>query len=197
MNKEFQNLPHQLLALKTRITRDFDGANQAISLEDSAISIMTDFNHVRPFLISASATIGDINQKMIACGVRLLFVADAHGVLQGLVTYNDLFGDKPVRYVQEHGGQHHEITTSDIMTPLSHLEALQRSDILKARIGDIVKTIKDSGRQHLLVVEDIAEGEQIVSGLFSSTHIEKQLDIKIEVSPRANTFADLERALTE
>jgi hypothetical protein len=32
--------------------------------------------------------------------------------------------------------------------------------------------------------------------LFSSTHIEKLLDIEIELSPRAQTFADLERALS-
>ena len=31
---------------------------------------------------------------MVGCGVRLLFVTETHGLLQGLVTYTDLFGEK-------------------------------------------------------------------------------------------------------
>ena len=198
MNQEFRNLPHKHLSSKTLITSDQRGTSGKISLEDVALTIMTDFRYVRPFRISPVATIEEINQRMIACGVRLLFVAENHDELQGLVTYNDIFGEKPVRYLQEHGGQREDIMTRDIMTPLDQLEALQLSDIVKARIGDILKTIQDRGRHHLLVIEDKApNGEQIVSGLFSSTQMEKQLGIKIEISARAKTFSDVERALSE
>ena len=81
------------------------------------------------------------------------------------------------------------------MTPVSQLEALQLADILKARVGDIVETIKSTGRQHILVCEDQPDGKHAIKGLFSSTQIENRLGIKIEMSPRANTFADIERAL--
>ena len=134
---------------------------------------------------------------MINCGVRLLFVADNSNALLGLVTYNDIYGEKPVRYLQASGGKREEISAQDIMTPLANLEALEIADILKASIGDLIETMKLSGRQHILVVENQADGSQALSGLISSTLIEKRLEIKIELSPRANTFADLERALTE
>lgn len=197
MNNEYQNLPHRSLASGISVTQNKRREAVKVGLEDPAFSLMTDFKHVRPFSTTTTATIGEINQKMIACGVRLLFVTDNNDALLGLVTYNDIFGEKPVRYLQENGGKREDISVQDIMTPLVRLEALDIANILKARIGDIVETMGFNGRQHILVVGDQSDGTQAISGLFSSTQIEKRLGIKIELSPRANTFADLERALNE
>jgi predicted transcriptional regulator len=196
MTVEHHNLSHKSLAPGTIITQNRPIRSTRISLTDPASSIMTDFSHTRPFLTTAAANIDEINDKMIACGVRLLFVTEGNEILQGLITYNDIIGEKPVRYMQEHGGTRSEILAQDIMVPLNKLEALQLEDVLKANIGDIVEVLRAAGRQHLLVVEDQTNGIQIISAMFSSTQIEKQLGIKIELSPRANTFAELERALT-
>jgi len=195
MNNEFQNLPYNLLSSGTLITHNRRSRSVKIALEDAAYSVMTDFNHIRPFSTSGDANIEQINNKMIACGVRLLFVAEQDEVLLGLVTYNDIFGEKPLQYMQEHGGKREEILARDIMTPHDQLEVLQLSDILTARVGDIVETIKSSGRQHILVCENQPDGSHVITGLFSSTQIENRLQIKIEMSPRANTFVDIERAL--
>ena len=196
MNIEYQDLPHRSISSGTRITQN--GSREAVKIgqQDPAFLMMTDFNHVRPFSTTITATIAEINQKMINCGVRLLFVIDNNDALLGLVTYNDIYGEKPVRYLQENGGKRDEISALDIMTPLASLEALEITDVLKARIGDVVETMKTTGRQHILVVESHTDGVQTLSGLFSSTQIENRLNMKIELSPRANTFADLERALT-
>jgi len=196
MNHEYHNLPNNLLASGTLITQNKRGKSIKISLDDAAFSMMTNFNHIKPFSTTGHASIEEINAKMIACGVRLLFVAEQDEVLLGLVTYNDIFGEKPLQYIRENGGKREEILARDIMTPLNRLEALQLADILTARVGDIVETMKLSGRQHILVCEGQPDGSHAITGLFSSTQIEKRLGIKIEMSPRANTFADLERALT-
>ena len=105
-------------------------------------------------------------------------------------------GDKPVRAIQENGVSQEESLAQEIMTPLAQVEALQKKDVLRVRVGDIVETLRVAGRQHMLVSDINEKGEQIVCGLFSSTHLEQVLDIKIELSPRAHTFAELERALT-
>jgi CBS domain-containing protein len=196
MNTNYQDLAHELLVPGTAIlqNRNADGAD--ITPEDKAEQVYTDFAYTRPFMINSTATIDQINDKMIACGVRLLFVTEAHGLLQGLVTHTDLFGEKPVRYIQEHGGNRAEILAQDIMTPLTQLESLRQKDVRKAKVGDIVKTLQASGRQHLLVSDIDEFGSHTVTGLFSSTHLEKLLGIKIELSPRAHSFADLERALS-
>jgi len=195
MNGSYHNLRHQSLPSNTTISHNIGGNKERYKLADSANSIMTDFSRSQPFLITATATIDQINDKMIACGVRLLFVVEGDDVLQGLVTHDDIIGEKPVRYVQEHGGTRGEILARDIMMPRGRLEVLQFQDISNARIGDIVETIKSVGRQHLLVVESQDDGSQYISGMFSSTHIEKHLGIKIEISRRANTFADIERVV--
>lgn len=195
MSNEYQSLIYRPLSPGTLITYNRRARSVDISLEDPASSMMTDFNHIRPFATTADASIEQINNKMIACGVRLLFVAERDEVLLGLVTYNDIFGEKPLQYIQEHGGKREEITALDIMTPMSRLESLELSDILRSRVGDIIETMKTSGRQHVLVTEDQLDGRQMINGMFSSTQIEKRLKIQIELSPRANTFADIERAL--
>lgn len=196
MNASFQILPHSLLTPGTSIYQGDEAESASVSLRDPARSVFTDFHHIRPFSIGSAATLAEVNDKMIACGVRLLFVADGSGSLQGLVTYTDLFGEKPLRYIQEHGGSRDQIVVLDIMTPLSQLDSLQYGDVLRATVGDIVETIRESDRQHLLVSQILEDGRQIIIGMFSSTHIEKRIGIKIELSARASTFADLERALT-
>jgi CBS-domain-containing membrane protein len=195
MSTNYQNLAHELLAPGTTITHRHQPEPRSIRLADSAARVYTDFSLTRPFSVSATTPIDQINEKMVACGVRLLFVTEGDAALQGLVTYSDLFGDKPVRYIQAHGGTRSEILAQDIMTPLVQLEALRRPDVEKSRVGDIVETIKAAGRQHMLVSDFSENGDQTISGLFSSTHIEKLLGIKIELSARAQTFSELERAL--
>ncbi len=196
MNTSYRSLPHALLEPGTSIFQSQHPEIDSITLVDKAELVFTDFTYIRPFTISSTASIDQINDKMIAYGVRLLFVAKADGVLHGLVTFTDLFGEKPVQYIQQHGGSREEILAQDIMTPLAQLEALQQKNVLRAKVGDIVETIKAAGRQHMLVSHTYADDRQVVTGLFSSTHIEKLLGIEIELSPRAQTFADLERALS-
>ena len=195
MSFRYHSLPNNLLSSGTLIAHHGRGKSIKVTLEDAAFSVITDFNHIKPFPTTGGANIDEINSKMIACGVRLLFVAEHDDVLLGLVTYNDIFGEKPLQYIKEHGGKREEILARDIMTPLDQLEALQFADILRAQVGDIVETIKSTGRQHILVCEDQPDGTHAIKGLFSSTQIEKRLGIKIEMSARANTFADIERAL--
>jgi CBS-domain-containing membrane protein len=195
MSTNYQNLAHELLTPGTTITHRDQPEPCSIKLADSAARVYTDFSLTRPFSVSAATPIDQVNEKMIACGVRLLFVTEGNAVLQGLVTYSDLFGDKPVRYIQAHGGTRNEILAQDVMTPLAQLEALHRPDVEKSRVGDIVETIKAAGRQHMLVSDFCESGDQTITGLFSSTHIEKLLGVKIELSARAQTFSELERAL--
>lgn len=196
MNTPFQVIPHQLLPPGTSILQLHEAESASVTLQDKASAVYTDFRYIRPFSIAATATLQQVNDKMIACGVRMLFVADNDGRLQGLITYTDVFGEKPVGYVREHGGTREEVLARDVMTPLTHLEALRQEDVVKASVGDIVQTITNAGRQHMLVCQTLEDGSQVICGLFSSTHIEKLIDMKIELSSRANTFADLERALS-
>ncbi len=158
--------------------------------------VMTDFNITSPFAIEPTASIDATNDKMIAAGVRMLFVTGGDGTLFGLVTASDVLGEKPVQYLHDHGGKREDIMAQDIMTPHSELQALKLLDVEKSTVGDIVETISKLQRQHVLVVEsnETKSGESI-RGLFSTTQIMRQTGIEITVSSRADSFADIERAI--
>jgi ferric-dicitrate binding protein FerR (iron transport regulator) len=81
------------------------------------------------------------------------------------------------------------------MTPVGKLEAMSLREVEGARIGDVVETLKRTGRQHALVVERTPKGTAI-RGIFSASRIGRQLGKPVETAGIAYTFAELEAALT-
>lgn len=172
-----------------------DKASDKIITERSpATNVMTDLNIVKPFSISPDASIRETNDKMIACGVRLLFVLDSHGKLLGLITSNDIIGEKPMRYIAVHGGSHGELSASQLMTPLGKLEAVPLEQIKKITVGQLLKAVQDSKRHHMLVVET-AGNQALVRGIISVTQIGRQLGIEVSPTLRATSFAQLNKEL--
>lgn len=68
-------------------------------------------------------------------------------------------------------------------------------DVEDAKIGDIVATLRGAGRQHAIVLDEDDRGRAILRGIFSTTQIARQLGVAIEPDGKAQTFAELERAL--
>lgn len=163
-----------------------------VTMDDPATYVMTDLHNATAFTILAAASIDAANDKMIACGVRSLFVTDSDGPILGLITASDILGEKPVMFLKEHGGTRDRIQVQDIMTPRDTLEALRISDIEKAKVGDIVESMKMFGRQHVLVVEKNPKGSaESVRGIISTTQIGRQLGIEIKPSNEVNTILSL------
>jgi len=99
--------------------------------------------------------------------------------------------------MHEVGCKHDEILVRDIMTPVSSLEALNLADIEHARVGDIVETLRNSGRQHALVVATAPDARiEHVRGIFSTSHISRMMNARVEVSEVATSFAAIQNALS-
>jgi len=82
------------------------------------------------------------------------------------------------------------------MTHADDLDVLHLEDVEKARVGDIVVTLKRLGRQHALVMEPSrVSGAKAVRGIFSLTQIGRQLDVVIEPHEVMSTFARIEAVL--
>lgn len=168
-----------------------------VLLEDHAINVMTDLNKIRTFTIEATNTLEFTIAKMIACGVRLLFVMNADNTFVGIVAASDLLGEKPILHLQQNGGIRENILIQDLMTSCDQLKTLQLFDVSRSKVGDIVETMKAFGRQHILVVDVLKEShKEYICGLFSTTQISRQLGTSIEVLPRANTFAEVGSAIS-
>ncbi|MCG6968933.1 MAG: CBS domain-containing protein [Gammaproteobacteria bacterium] len=196
----FKPLQYFAIAKTTKIDRRTTNRPTDVALEDPATLVMTDFNETQPFSIEPTASIDDTNDKMIACGVRLLFVTDAAGSLLGLVTASDVLGEKPLKYLQEHGGRREDIIAQEIMTPHEQLLALHMNDVQMASVGDIIETMKTFGRQHILVSDSANQDSsgasaETIRGIFSTSQISRQVGFTIELVERANNFAEVEKTL--
>jgi CBS domain containing-hemolysin-like protein len=127
-------------------------------------------------------------------GVRSLLVVDAAGRIEGIVTANDILGERPLQAALERGVRSAELAVREVMTPAERVEALPLDSLLDACVGHVVATLQRAGRQHALVVERAGEGD-VVRGIFSLSLIGAELGITLEYTGVASTFAEIERAL--
>lgn len=193
---QFKPLSRSIVSPGSKLLQPQHTLAGQVSLFDPGLRVMTDFARIRPFTISGATSIDEANQKMIHCGVRLLFVTTETGHIFGLITASDILGEKPLTYIQEHGGARSEILVQEIMTPFQQLDAVSLNDVNLATVGDVVETMKDIGRQHILVVETGGENWiESVRGMFSTTQIALQLGIEVFPSFRASSFAEIETAV--
>ena len=114
---------------------------------------------------------------MIQRGVRSLLVLNQDHSLRGIITATDILGEKPLRFIQDRRVKHDEILVSDIMTSLDHLEVFSIEEVQNAKVGHVVASLRDTGRQHILVMENNADNKPSVCGIFSLTQIERQLGV--------------------
>ena len=194
MASAFQALKFTAVQNETFLPIVNQSIESTVTLNDPAIFAMTDFLHTAPICIESTVPISMANERMIAYGIRLLFVQELDRGISGLITYNDVWGERPINYIKEHGGSRDEIIVLDVMTRKAQVDSIKMSDVAMANVGDVVETLKACERHHVLVTEDRRE-RMVVRGLFSITHVSRLLKEKIELPNRANTFADLEKAL--
>ena len=171
------------------------GFNQ-VGADSPAIEAMTDFARINVVAISGDALVDDANARMISRGVRLLMVVGKDDAVLGLITARDILGEKPMQIVQARGIKRDELTVSDLMTPVESIDTLYLSEVLNARVADILAALKKVGRQHILVEDnDPATGLPRVRGLFSATHIGRLLGVPVLGFDLPRTFAEIEAAL--
>ncbi|MFN7085898.1 MAG: CBS domain-containing protein [Burkholderiales bacterium] len=168
---------------------------EKVTPDDPALQVMTDFKRVTAVIILAGETLDEAHSRMIRRGVRLLLVVDQDRKVVGLITANDILGERPVQVITQCGIRREELLVRDVMTPQERLQVLDLEDVRVAKVGHIVATLKAAGRQHALVAETDARGRQTVCGMFSATQIARQLGATIHTSEVARTFSEIEAML--
>lgn len=166
-----------------------------VSVDSPALHVMTDLTRIPAATIFASATLSEANQAMIHRGVRLLFVTDTAQHLLGVITATDLLGEKPMQVSQKRDVRREELLVDHLMTPVENMEAVSVMEVSHAEVGHIVSTLKEAGRQHAIVIEQDAAGQQMLRGIFSSSQLARQLGIQISTVEVAQTFAEIEAAI--
>lgn len=190
---DYHVLPTQSLTGAVRVASP--ASPKSVTLTSPAIDVMTDLRYIQAAVIELHMTMELANAYMKQRGVRSLLVLNQDDTLAGIITATDILGEKPLRFIQERRVKHNEILVSDIMTPLDRLEAISIGDIQYAKVGDVIASLLDTGRQHAWVIENGADGKPAVCGIFSLTQIEKQLGVAIPSTEVARTFTEIEATL--
>ena len=197
MNQEYSALNSHAMKIGASFVRPMQDLPERVTLEDSALSVMTDLKLVSVVTVRVKTPMDKAHAKMRRYGVRTLLVLDETDKVLGLLTATDVLGEKPMRFLQHSGGTHADILVRDIMTPQSKLEVLSFQDVSNAKVGHILATLKASGRQHAMVVEENLGFPHAVRGMFSSKQIARQLGVQIHIAEVARTFAEIEAALVD
>ena len=166
-----------------------------VTPDSAALLVMTDLKRVAAAVTSPNETMDAAHAFMIQRGVRMLLAVDAGGTLAGIITTNDILGEKPVAVAQERGIRHSEITVADVMTPADRLEAFDMQVVRAARVRQVVESLQHAKRHHALVVQVSADGSREVRGLFSLSQIARQLGMPLTLPTAASSFAEIEAAL--
>lgn len=193
---EFLALPPQKLAPGATYYQPQQVSSAHVEPGDPAVHVMTDLKTVMAITIGPDKPVDAASERMIRHSVRLLLVIDDQESILGLVTATDILGEKPLQFIQKSGGRREDVLVSNIMTPQEKLEVLCMKDVAAAKVGNIIATLKKSGRQHALVVDTDAPGQaQRVRGIFSASQISKLLGVEIQTSDIARTFAEIQTRL--
>jgi CBS-domain-containing membrane protein len=178
-----------------RVCRPEQG-QPSVSQDSSALLVMTDLKRVAAAVISPQDTMDHAHAFMMQRGVRMLLVLGERQVIAGIITTNDVLGEKPVAVAEERRIRRAEILVADVMTPADRLEAFDMHVVQSARVGQVVASLQQAGRHHALVVQTAADGTREVRGLFSLSQIARQLGIALQLPSQARSFAEMEAALS-
>ena len=195
----FAPLRHASSSPGDRYTLPVPSAQAPAHLDSPATDVMTDLRRTSAIIVDRNASIDDATRIMTARGVRALFVVDDTRHVVGIITSTDTLGEKPLRFAQARGIRHGDVLVRDIMTPSDRLEILDLEAVSRARVGDVVATLRVAGRQHALVVEtatDAPGSVRQITGIFSLTQIARQLGVAPQqVHDIARTFAEIEAVI--
>ncbi len=153
------------------------GGQWQVALEDPARSVMTDFNERGMVTVPPELQVDAALEVMKHAGVRSAFAVDEErGKILGLVNAYDIMGEKPLRHLQDIGGNHltssrDDVRVEDIMERAEDWMVARLEDVDAVTVGAILDVFGRTGRTHVAVVEDAEGAEPRLRGILSAAKI--------------------------
>lgn len=184
-NSEVENL----------LTPEFTG--EQVSLRSPASQVITDFSLAMPVTVSEDTQVDEALERMKNQHVRMLFVTTQADKFVGVITARDISGTKAMIHMNSCGVSRQEVLVSDIMHNKTDLRSLTFDQVKHSRIGDIMLTLKSSGDQHLLVVDETELGIKRIRGIISASDISRKLKVGFDIMQEAKSFAEIEKIVAQ
>lgn len=196
MSKLFSSIPSIPLTAECTFSHP-PALPEVVHLNDPALSIMTDFKLCRAITISPAAALAEAAMEMKACNVHMLLVTDKEHKVIGMITTEDLLGEKPLKVAMTRQIKRSEVSVRMVMMRQDHMTALDFNDLKHAKIGNIVETLHEQQQHYALVLETHAHSATPeIRGIFSlweiSRHVGENLTYHIS---EAHSLAELQRDL--
>ncbi len=168
-------------------------APEVVHWHDPALYAMIDFKYISPAIISPEDSIDHALVKIKSSISHVLLVVSKEQQILGVVSSEDLMGEKPLRAIQERQLPRADITVRMVMTPQNEVVALEHEQLRHAKVGHIVQTLHAHKQHYALVVKlEEATNTQVVRGLFSTSQLTKQLGQDVSSAPpEAHSIAEL------
>ena len=147
---------------------------EVVHLDDPAVFVMIDYNFRSPDSLNENVSMDDALSDMKFRGVHVMLVVnDAHCVV-GVLSRDDLLGEKPITLIQTRRIERSQVVVSMLMTPVEQVPFFNIDDIKLARVGNMVSTLRSIKRHDALVINQQGDNPTIC-GLFHVSQINKQL----------------------
>ncbi len=165
---------------------------------DPASSVMMDFHYTNPLTTILDMPIDSALMEMKACQVSVLLVINAEQKIVGLISSEEILGEKPVKLMREGRLKRTDILVRMVMTPQAEILVVDMEDLRLAKVGNIVQTLQETKCHHMLAVKKLDKGgaKQIVQGLFCLSQINKQMGFDVSGDmTAAHSLAELQHDL--
>jgi signal-transduction protein with cAMP-binding, CBS, and nucleotidyltransferase domain len=151
---------------------------ELVHLDDSATSIFIDFSEHMIATISPQAAIDVAIHEMKMHHQQMLLVEQANRII-GLVGYEDVVSERPLRIMHEKKLNRSEITVEMVMKTANQILAIDSASLKHAQVGHIINTIKEHAAHYLFVIKKRKDGKHVIKGLFATSQIGRQLHIDL------------------
>jgi hypothetical protein len=163
-----------------------------VHLDDPAVWAVDDFSKHQPLIIYQDQTLAEAQEMLTAAQGQLILVLDRDNRITGLLSKEELLGDKPIRISQLRQIARGEIQVHLLMMPREQLLVINHADLKNAKIGHIKATLTHHNHHYALVVKvGNTLCDQTVCGLFSLLRISKQLGTVVHDELYARSLADI------
>jgi CBS domain-containing protein len=163
-----------------------------LDLNSPALEVFNDFTERTPLMLEQTTTVDEAIETMRRTHVKLYLVIDGRESLRGVITLADLLSVKVMRVAEATGLRRSDLAVSHVMVKRQDLHAIDLQALGSARIGDVLATMKSFGDQHVLVIDP---DRKSVRGIISAVDIARGLHAPVRITDRANSFADVYRAI--
>lgn len=196
MTKHFNKVPIVKLATGTTYTHPPEPP-LVVHFDDPAEMVMKDFKQANAFTIEPTAKLAEASMEMKVCRTHMLLVVDKLDQIIGMITSEDIMGQKPLAVSRDRFIKHDDIIVRMLMTSQEKICAINLEEIKLAKVGDIVLTLHALKQHYALAVEiDALTGEQNVCGLFALSQISKQLGVDVTSGlSEARSLSELQKKL--